>query len=150
MAQPDAHRGELDHGAEVFGELVVAGGDAAEMLELTDETLDEIPLPIEPLGEAKPFFAIALGGNVGRCAVVLDMRADMVSVIGLVRQDDDARSQFVEQLFCDPAIVGLSRRQGDPDREPLGVDDDVDFCREAASASTETTIWTPFFAVAAC
>jgi hypothetical protein len=78
------------------------------------------------------------------------MGADVIGVIGFVSQDDHARSQFVEQLFCDPAVMSLSCRQADPDREPLGVDDDVDLCREPASASTKTTIWTPFFAVAAC
>ena len=31
-AQPQAYCGELDHGEEVGGELVVAGGDAVEVL----------------------------------------------------------------------------------------------------------------------
>ena len=40
--------------------------------------------------------------------------------------------------------------EAEPDREPLGIDDNVDLGREAASGATETMIWTPFFVVAAC
>jgi len=140
----------LDHSQEIPGELVVAGGDAAEVLELAEEALNEVALAIEPFGEAELFFAVAFGGDVWGCTLLLNMVADAVGVVGLVGQDNDARGQPVEQLFRDLAIMGLSGRQADPDREPLGVDDDVDFRREAASASTETMIWTPFFAVAAC
>jgi hypothetical protein len=41
----------LDHGEEVGGELVVAGSDAAEVLQLREEALDQIPLPVEALAE---------------------------------------------------------------------------------------------------
>jgi len=34
----------LDHGEKVFGQLVVSGRDAAEVLQLGEEPLDEIPL----------------------------------------------------------------------------------------------------------
>jgi hypothetical protein len=87
---------------------------------------------------------------LGASRPFLDERANAVGVVGLVGQDNDARSKAVEQLVGDLSVVRLRGRQTDPDREPLGVDDDVDFRREAASASTETIIWTPFFTVAAC
>lgn len=140
----------MDHGEEVSGELFVAGGDAPKVFEFAEEALDEVSFAIEPLGEAELFFSAALGGNVGSRALVLDLRPDAVGVVSLIGQDDDARGQSVEQPFSDRPVMGLSRRQTDPDREPLGVDDDVDLRRETASASTETRIWTPFFAVAAC
>jgi hypothetical protein len=56
----------------------------------------------------------------------------------------------VEQRVDDLPVVRLPGRQAEPDREALRVDDDVDLGREPASAATETMIWTPFFAVAAC
>jgi len=41
---PKARGGDQDGGEEVAGGLVVARGDAAEVLELIEETLDEIAL----------------------------------------------------------------------------------------------------------
>jgi hypothetical protein len=36
----------LDHGEEVFGEFVITGGDAAEVLELGEEPLDQIAFAV--------------------------------------------------------------------------------------------------------
>lgn len=57
---------------------------------------------------------------------------------------------MVEQRVGDLPVVRLSRRQAEPDREPLRIGDRVDFGREAASGATEAMISTPLFAVAAC
>lgn len=57
---------------------------------------------------------------------------------------------MIQQLINDLPIVRLPRRQAEPDREPLRIDDCVDFGREAASGATETMISIPLFAVAAC
>ena len=43
----------------------------------------------------------------------------------------------------------LTRRQAEPERQALPVDDCVDLRREPASGTTETMISTPLFAVAA-
>jgi hypothetical protein len=56
----------------------------------------------------------------------------------------------VEQFVGDLPIVRLPRRQAEPDRESLRIDDRVDFCRETAAGATETMISIPLFAVAAC
>jgi hypothetical protein len=60
------------------------------------------------------------------------------------------RSEMIEQFIGDLPVMRLPSGQSEPDREALRVDDDVDLGREPASAATETMIWTPFFAVAAC
>ena len=123
----------MDHGEEVGGELVVTGGDAAEVLQLGEEPLDQIALAVESLAEAGLPSPVALGRNVGRSALVLDHLADAVGIVGLVRQHDGARSEVVEQSVGDLAIMCLARRQAEPDREPLRIDDRVDFGREPAA-----------------
>lgn len=50
-AQPQSHRGELDHGEEVFGQLVISGGDPTEVLQLGEEALDQVALSVEPRAE---------------------------------------------------------------------------------------------------
>jgi len=70
----------LDHGEKVGGELVVAGGDTAEVLQLGEEALDEVALAVEPLAEAGFPAPVALGRDVGRCALILDQLSDAVGM----------------------------------------------------------------------
>jgi hypothetical protein len=120
------------------------------VLQLGEEPLDQVALAVEPLAETRLPFAIVLGRDVGRGTLVLNHLADAVGVVGLVRQHDGTRAEMVEQSVGDLAVVRLACRQAEPDREALRVDDDVDLGREPAARSTETRIWTPLFAVAAC
>ena len=57
---------------------------------------------------------------------------------------------MIEQTIGNLPVMRLPSGQAEPDREALRVDDDVDLGSEPAARSTETMIWTPFFAVAAC
>ena len=132
-AEPQAHCSELDHSEEVCGELVVAGGDTAEVLQLGEEALDQVALAIEALAEAGLPLAVAFGRDVGRGALVLDQFSDAVSVVGFVGQHDGARTKMVKQPVGDLPVVCLPCGQAEPDREPLGIDDDVDLGREAAA-----------------
>jgi hypothetical protein len=140
----------LDHSEEVRGELVVAGGDTTEVFELAEEALDQVALPVEPLAKAGLPFAVGLGRDVWGGALMFDQRTDAIGIIGLVGEQDGARSELVEQPVGDLAVMCLAGGQAEPDREPLRIDDDVDLGREAAPAATETVICTPLFAVAAC
>ncbi len=57
---------------------------------------------------------------------------------------------MVEQRVCDLPVMSLASGQAETDREPLRIDDRVDFGRKSASGATETMISIPLFAVAAC
>jgi hypothetical protein len=120
------------------------------VFELAEEALDQVALAVEPLGEARLPFAVGFCGNVGRGALLLDQRAEAISVISLVGQHDRAGAEMIEQLVGDLAVMRLAGGQAEPDREALRVDDGVDFGREPAARATETVISTPLFAVAAC
>lgn len=120
------------------------------MLELAKEAFDLIALAVERLREAGPPLAVGLGRDVGNSALALDQVADGVAVISLVAEYDGARFEPVEQVQCGRRIMRLTRRQAEPERQALPVDDRVDLGRETASRATETMISTPLFAVAAC
>lgn len=120
------------------------------MLQLGEEPLDQVALAVEALTEARLPLSVALGRDVGRSALILDQLTDAIGIIGLVRQHNGAQAEMIEQAVGDLAVMRLASGQAEPDREALRVDDDVDFGREPTSAATETMIWTPFFAVAAC
>jgi hypothetical protein len=75
---------------------------------------------------------LLFGGMLGVAPWSLDQRADAVGVVGLVGQHDGAWAEVIQQAICDLAVVCLSCGQTEPDREPLRVDDDVDFGSEPA------------------
>ena len=53
----------MDSAEEVAGSLIVAGGNAAILLELVKELLDQVPRPIQMLVIVTRLFAAALGRN---------------------------------------------------------------------------------------
>ena len=120
------------------------------MLQFAEETFDQIALAVKHLAEARLPFAIGFGGYVGHRALALDQVADAARIVGLVSKHDGARDKPVEQSERGGSVVRLTRRQAEPDRETLRIDDRVDLGREAAPAATETMISTPLFRVAAC
>ena len=87
--------------------LVVAGGDAAEVLQLGEEALDQIAVAVEPLAEAGLPASVALGRDVRRGALILDQLADAIGIVGFVRQHDGARAEMVEQRIGDLPVVRL-------------------------------------------
>lgn len=113
--------------------LVVAGSDAAEVLELGEEPLDQVALAVETLAEAWFPAPVAFGRDIGRGTLVLDQLADAVGVIGLVGQHDSARAKMIEQGVGDLPVVRLPGGQPEPNWEALCVDDDVDLGREPAA-----------------
>ena len=79
-----------------------------------------------------------------------DAGSHSVGVIALVGKDDGARLESLKQgLGCSDVVV-VARRDQQLDRSALGVDARVDFRREPASASTDTTNSTLFLTPEAC
>ena len=75
-------------GEEVGGEFVVSGGDASEVLEATDHSLDGVEPAIEGGREAGFPEPVALRRDVRRGSRLLDPPAQAVAVIALVAMDD--------------------------------------------------------------
>src|SRR6185437_1782901 len=88
MPEPEADGGELEHGEEVRGMLLVARGDAATMLDPVEEALDAVALSVKGLAEAGAPATICLGGNVRRGTGRLDASAEPIGVVGLVGEQD--------------------------------------------------------------
>jgi hypothetical protein len=66
---PEPDRCEGNGGKEVARELVVARGDPSDVLELVEEALDEIALPVEPWIDGPDLADVALARDVGGGAV---------------------------------------------------------------------------------
>ncbi len=102
LISPQPQRGELDQSEKIGGEPVVACGDAAEVLQLGEEPLDQIALAVEPLAEAGLPAPAALGRDVRGGTLLLDQFTDAVGIVGLVRQRDQSAnapfSPFIDKL----------------------------------------------------
>ena len=143
---PDAY----DEGEERGAELVVSGRDPPELLQLVEEPLDQIAFTIEFLAEWVQDFAVGFIGNIGRCALRLDVRADPVRIITLVSKHDGPAFEVLQQISRACRVVVLTRCNQEAERAAFFVDERMDFRGEPASATTHATISTPFFAPAAC
>ena len=84
--EPNNGGGEIDGTEEVAGGLVVAGGNAAILLELVEELLDQVTCPVQVLVIFARLFAAALGRNHDAFARVLqgidDPFLGIVSFVG--------------------------------------------------------------------
>ncbi|MCC7046459.1 MAG: hypothetical protein IT562_07095 [Alphaproteobacteria bacterium] len=80
-----------------MGGLFVAGGDAAEVLELVEEALDEVSLSIEFVIDRTLDLAIAAGGDMRPPAAALDQIDDGAGVVAAIGDDVAAGRQRFEQ-----------------------------------------------------
>jgi hypothetical protein len=79
-----------------IGELVVAYGDAAVLLQGVEEALDEIALAVEGEVGLSRFFAVGFRRNDGRDPALLELLDEGVRVISLVA-DEGVRLDLVEK-----------------------------------------------------
>jgi hypothetical protein len=149
-SQRNAHGGKLDEGEEGCPELVVAGGDAPELLQLVEEALDLVAVAVERLAPAEALLAVRCVGNIRDGALRSDQRPNAVGVVALVGDDDGTPLETLEQRLRAGGVVVLSRRDQQPDRPALRVDPRVDLRGEASATSPNTTNSTLFFTPEAC
>jgi hypothetical protein len=149
-SQRNAHGGKLDEGEEGCPELVVAGGDAPELLQLVEEALDLVAVAVERLAPAEALLAVRCVGNIRDRALRSDQRTNAVGVVALVGDDDGTPLETLEQRLRAGGVVVLSRRDQQPDRPALRVDARVDLRGEASATSPNTTNSTLFLTPEAC
>jgi len=130
--------------------LFEARGDAAEMLDLVEEAFDLVALLIERLGEAMPFPAGGLVGDVRRCTLSLDALAQPIGVIGFVAEKDIAFAQIDQQGVGAQKIVGLARGEEELDRQATCIGERVDLGGQSSSGAAHTMNCIAFFTLAAC
>ena len=76
----------MNSSQEIPGELVVSGGDPAEVLEPTEGVLDTVPLLVGFLVEAERLLAVGPVGNDRLGAATFQPLPQWCAVIGLVAE----------------------------------------------------------------
>ena len=77
----------MNSGQEISGELVVSGGDAAEVLEPTKAALDDVSAFIGSLVEGMDYDAVRFVGDDRLGAATYDFAAKVVAVIPFVAEE---------------------------------------------------------------
>ena len=114
---------EAEGGEEVSSELVIAGGDAAEVLEATEAAFDDIAAFVGELVQANGGLAIGFAGNDGGDPLFREIAAKRIGVIALI--DDEfrhARDQ-TDAGFGHSAIGGVARGEDEDPGSTELVDD---------------------------
>ena len=142
--EPEQYANQRDGGKKSVGELVVAGGDGAILLELAEESLDQIALTVErEIGVAR-LGAIGLGGNDGRDGAALEGLDQGIGVIPLVGQERRGLDLFEQRLSLG-YIRRLPGRQRKNRRISNRIDDGVDLGRQPTAGSADGLVLAIFF-----
>jgi hypothetical protein len=145
---------EVDGGAEGFGQLVVACGDAAELFELIEEALDAVAPPIEALVVGEFLAAGAEGRNNRLETIEGEALPDAIGVVTSVEGgglQDIVRVEAFVEAFKLPPIMGLAGSQVQGYRAVLVDGGRVDLRAEAPARAAQSLVGAVFFgAPAAC
>lgn len=137
-------------------------GDGTEVLQLIEETLNEVAEAVEEGAERRDVNASWHRLNIGPATASGHFPAQGIAVIGAVCEENLAFTEIVNHTGCATAIVRLTFRQLQCDRKAIGVDKSMDFRRQAApgaphAAGVSVTpsggirfFGAPFLTLAAC
>ena len=95
MAEPDADRGDVDEAQEALCGFVVAGGDAAGILELVEAALDEVAQPVKGSVHGHAQLAGLSHRDHRHDVARLHGFSNPVRVIAAIRQQDGGLWQVV-------------------------------------------------------
>ena len=135
---------------EVFLVFLVSGGETAEVFEFCAAAFDAISLFVEVFVVLALYFPVGLWRDHRQRAHAGDMLDDRIGVIALVGQHM-AGFAFSQQPDRLGAVVGLSRCQGEVNRQALLVGQQMDLGRQTSSGAPQSLVRAPFLRpVAAC
>jgi len=143
-AQPEPRTTDLDQGEVVASRLLVSSRDSSKALELVKEALNHIALPIQLSIEAMLLLPLRLRMNHRLLSPVPHRLHEFVRVVPGVT-DQRLPVRMIEQVRRGDQLVPLPRRQGNVERPPFRVDDDVQLGRKTSSRAAQGIGFDPPF-----
>ena len=140
----------MDGGEEVSGELIEARGDTSEVLELAEEALDEVALPIDLGIDGSLDLSVPLGGNAGHTACCRDQINDGAGIVSPVSDENLGRWQTGDQVGDGCLVGSLSGREHDADGQAILIDQGIDLGAQSSTRTADGVIRAPFLPPAAC
>lgn len=146
IAPIDQSGNEAQAGEEVASQLVVSGGDGAEVLEAAVGALDDVA-PFVALGiKGKEALAISLVGDDGDGSAAIEQGAQMIGVVAFVTDQPEAGGGVVQQRGGGGDVGDISAGQPVGARPAREIDQDVDFGGAATARAADRLVTLPPFA----
>lgn len=135
----------MDCGEEVGGELVVARGNAPEILEAAEAPFDDVTATIGLFVEAMDTDSIGFVRDYGFGAALGDLRTQVIAIVAFVGKQS-------AHIRCERQNVGrssnvsiLARRQMKNDRPAKRIAQPMDFGRAPTTGAADRLIAFPPF-----
>ena len=135
----------MNSGEEISGELVVSGGDAAEVLEPAEAALDDVSAFVGALVEAMDDDTVGFVGDDGLGAATNDFAAKVVAVIRFVGEERAHGRRERQNIGRRRDIGILAWGQMQDDRPAKRIAQRMDFCRTASPRAADFLIVLPPF-----
>ena len=139
----------MNAGEENLGELVVTRGDGPEMLELVEETLNEIAFAVEGEVARARGFSVGFGWDDWDDRSIIEGGDEGVGVERLVG-DQSAGIDGFDERFSASQIMILARAEHHLDRIAEGIDEHVNLGGQSAAGSADGLRTVFFLAPALC
>ena len=134
MAEPETDGGDVDEGKEALGGLVVAGGDAAGVLQLVETPFDEVAQPVEGAIDGHAQLACLAHRDDRHDIASFHGFANVVRVIAAICEQGGRFGQVVGHDRIEAEVVRcLAGRDLGPHGQACAVDAEVDLGRKATS-----------------
>ena len=147
---PEFDGGQVEHAKEAVGELVVASGDGAVGLEVTDVAFDPAAQAIEAAVRARRSAMVRAGRNDGTDAAALEVGANLGAVVALIGdQRGGALIGQVDQDRVGLGVVRLPAREVEGERAAAGVGETMNLTGEPTPRAAKSLFASPPFAPAA-
>jgi len=112
--------------------------------------VDDIALSVDCGVDGALDLAVALGRDVGAAPSGFDHVDDGAGVVAPVCDQRPGGFEAIDQGFDGGLVGGLTRRQHDPQRQAVLIDQGVDLGAQSSTRTADGVIRTPFFPPAAC
>ena len=135
----------MNSSQEIAGELVVSGGDAAEVLEPAKAALDDVSAFVGAFVEAMDDDAVGFVGDDRLSAATNDFTAKVVAIIPFVGEQHTHGRRERQNIGRRRDIGILAWGQMQDDRPAERIAQRMDFCRAASARAADGLIVLPPF-----
>ena len=135
----------MNSSQEISGELIISGGDAAEVLEPAKAALDDISAFVSAFVEAMDDDAVGFVGDDGLGAATYDFAAKVVAIIPFVGEERAHRRRERQNIWRRRDIGIVAWGQVQDDRPAERIAQRMDFCRAASARAADCLIVLPPF-----
>src|SRR5258708_1689687 len=120
--------------------FAVSGCDTATLLDLVEESFDQVACAIKMRAEADRVFAIAFRRNVCPRALLAGKLPDPVRIVSTIREQHRLWKQGAEENRTQPIVMRLTGRESDLDRHAIRVHHRVNLASQAPSRATHILV----------